>query len=398
MPVTVERDEWTCRRRIWASTLPHPFMPGASPLVDDLDMVRRLEDAGAAAIVMHSLFEEQLVGEQLAHAVYTAGPCESFPEALSYFPPNAQFALGPDDYLEQLRRIKAAVAVPVIASLNGRDWGGWLAYSRLLAEAGADALELNVYELATDPRESAAAIENRLLAMVRAVRGNVSIPVAVKLSPYFSALAHLAGRLDETGVDGLVLFNRFYQADLDVERLEVVPRLQLSDSSELLLRITWLAVLAPHLRASLAVSGGIHTALDAVKALMAGAHAVQTVSALLRHGPEHLRTLREGVAEWLETHAYDSLRDMQGSMNLQRCPDAKAFSRANYVGVLHSWQDAEAAAARAAAPLAMNAPRGAPSAFSAIGTVWPPTAKCAVRRAVLAAARVLLRQSSRRRQ
>jgi dihydroorotate dehydrogenase (fumarate) len=326
--------------------LPHPFMPGASPLVDDLDTVRRLEDAGAAAIVMHSLFEEQLVGEHLAHAIYAEGAAESHPEALSYFPPPTAFALGPDDYLEQIRRIKAAVAVPVIASLNGRDPGGWLAYARLLAEAGADALELNVYELATDANEGAAAIEERLLAMARAVRRTVSIPVAVKLSPYFSALAHVAARLDGAGIDGLVLFNRFYQADLDVEQLEVAPRLRLSDSSELLLRLTWLAVLSPQLRASLAASGGVHTALDAVKAVMAGAHAVQMVSALLRHGPEHLRTVREATAEWLETHAYNSLREMQGSMNLQRCPDPKAFARANYVGVLQSWHDAEDAARR----------------------------------------------------
>lgn len=321
--------------------LPHPFMPGASPMVDDLDTVRRLEDSGAAAIVMHSLFEEQLAGEYLAHTLYTTGPSESFPEALTYAPASADFVLGPDAYLEQLRRIKAAVAVPVIASLNGREWGGWLAYSRLLAEAGADALELNVYDLATDPHESAAMVEDRLLAMVRAVRANVAIPIAIKLSPYFSALAHLAGQLDECGVDGLVLFNRFYQADLDIEQLEVTPRLQLSDSSELLLRITWLAVLSPQLRASLAVSGGVHTVSDAIKALMAGAHAVQMVSALLRQGPQHLRELRDGLAEWLEVHEYESMRALQGSMNLQRCPDPRAFSRANYVSVLHSWRDAE---------------------------------------------------------
>jgi dihydroorotate dehydrogenase (fumarate) len=318
-------------------TLPHPFMPGASPLVDDLDMVRRLEDAGAAAIVMHSLFEEQLIGEQLAHAAYSEVPSESFFEALSYFPPAAAFALGPDEYLEQLRRIKAAVRVPVVASLNGRDAGGWLAYAHLLAEAGADALELNVYELATDPRESAAVIEDRLLAMVRAVRQSVAIPVAVKLSPYYTALAHLAEQLDAAGVDGLVLFNRFYQADIDVEQLEVARTLHLSDSSELLLRVNWLAVLSPHVRASLAVSGGVHTALDAVKAVMAGADAVQMVSALLRHGPEHLRAVREAAAEWLEAHEYESLRQMRGSMNLQRCPDPQAFARVNYVHVLQGW-------------------------------------------------------------
>src|SRR5262245_11715258 len=194
--------------------LPHPFMPGASPMVDNLDTVRRLEDAGAAAIVMHSLFEEQLVGEHLAHAAYAMSSAESSAEALSYFPRAGEFVLGPDDYLEQLRRIKAAVGVPVIASLNGCDWGGWLAYAHLLSQAGADALELNVYELASDPRDSAAAIEERLLSIVRSVRSNVPIPFAVKLSPYYTALAHLAGRLEDAGADGLVLFNRFYQADL----------------------------------------------------------------------------------------------------------------------------------------------------------------------------------------
>jgi len=322
-------------------SLPHPFMPGASPMVDNLDTVRRLEDAGAAAIVMHSLFEEQLAGEHLAHAVYTMGSADSFPEALSYFPRAGDFALGPDEYLEQLRRIKAAVRVPVIASLNGCDWGGWLAYARLLAQAGADALELNVYELGSDPRESAAAIENRLVSMVRSVRGNVRIPIAVKLSPYYTALAHLAGELERAGADGLVLFNRFYQADLDIEELEVTPTLRLSDSAELLLRVTWLAVLSPHARGSLAVSGGVHNAVDALKAVMAGAHAVQMVSALLRNGPEHLRRVRDATAEWLEQHEYESLRQMRGSMNLHRCPNPRAMTRANYVDVLHSWRDAE---------------------------------------------------------
>jgi dihydroorotate dehydrogenase (fumarate) len=330
-------------------TLPHPLMPGASPLVDDLDMVRRLEDAGAAAIVMHSLFEEQLVGEQLAHAAYTEGSAESFPEALSYFPQPAEFALGPDDYLEQVRRIKAAVAVPVIASLNGRDVGGWLAYARLLEQSGADALELNVYDIAVDAGESSAAIEERTLAMVRAVRGAVRIPLAVKLSPFYTALPHFAERLEGAGADGLIVFNRLYQPDIDVEQLEVARTLQLSDSSELLLRITWLAVLSPHLQGSLAASGGVHTTVDAVKAVMAGAHAVQMVSALLRHGPEHLRTVRTGVAEWLAEHEYESLRQMQGSMNLQRCPDPKAFARVNYVHLLQSWRSVEETAAHAVA-------------------------------------------------
>lgn len=326
--------------------LPHPFMPGASPLVDELDTVRQLEDAGAAAIVMHSLFEEQLVGEQLAHAAYTDAPAESYAEALSYFPRPPDFTLGPDEYLEQLRRIKAAVAVPVIASLNGRDAGGWLAYARLLEQAGADALELNVYDLATDPAVGATGLEDRLLDMVREVRRAVRIPLAVKLSPFYTALAHLAQRLDGERVDGLVLFNRFYQPDIDVETLEVGRMLRLSDPSELLLRITWLAALSPHVRTSLAVSGGVHGAVDAVKAVMAGAHAVQMVSALLRYGVAHLRTVREATARWLEEHEYESLRQMQGSMNLQRCPDPQAFARMNYVHVLQSWREAEAAAER----------------------------------------------------
>lgn len=325
--------------------LPHPFMPGASPLVDDLDMVRRLEDAGAAAIVMHSLFEEQLVGEQLAHAAHTERPAESFPEALSYFPRRPDFALGPYEYAEQIRRIRAAVAVPVIASLNGCSWGGWLSYAHVLEQAGADALELNVYELAADGRESAAAIEDRTLAMVRAVRAAVGIPLAVKLSPFYTALAHLARQLDAAGADGLVLFNRFYQPDIDVEQLDVTRSLSLSDSSELLPRVTWLAVLSPIVRASLAVSGGVHTAIDAVKAVMAGAQAVQMVSALLRHGPEHLRAVRAALAQWLEEHEYDSLGQMHGSMNLQRCPDPKAFSRTNYLHVLQSWRGVEETAA-----------------------------------------------------
>jgi dihydroorotate dehydrogenase (fumarate) len=326
--------------------LPHPFMPGASPLVDDLDVVRQLEDAGAAAIVMHSLFEEQLVGEQLAHAAYADASSESSPEALSYHAPRAAFALGPHEYLEQVRRIKAAVAVPVIASLNGSDPGGWLAYARLLAQAGADALELNIYELATDPKQSAGALEDEVVAMVRAVRECVSIPVAVKLSPFYTALAHLAARLDEAGVSGLVLFNRLYQPDLDLEQLEVVPTLHLSDPSELPLRLTWLAILSAGVRASLAVSGGVHTATDAVKAVMTGAHAVQMVSALLRRGPQHLRAVREATAQWLEEHEYESLRQLQGSMSYARCPDPKAFARVNYVKVLQSWRSAEDAAAR----------------------------------------------------
>jgi dihydroorotate dehydrogenase (fumarate) len=318
--------------------LPHPFMPGASPLVDDLDMVKRLEDAGAAAIVMHSLFEEQITMEQLGAVHQMEEHAESFAEALSYFPHPQDYALGPEQYLKHIRRIKESVAVPVVASLNGVTPAGWTEYARLMQQAGADALELNVYYVATDPQESAETVEARLLDIVRLVKAEVSIPVAVKLSPFFSSLAHLAQQLDVLRIDGLVLFNRFYQPDIDVEALEAVPHLQLSDSSELLLRLRWLAILSGRLHASLAVTGGVHTGLDAVKAVMTGAHAVQVVSALLHHGPDYLRQLREQMEQWMEEHEYQSLQQMRGSMSLERSPDPGAFERANYMRVLQSWR------------------------------------------------------------
>ena len=323
--------------------LPHPIMPGASPLVDDLDAVRRLEDAGAAAIVMHSLFEEQILAEQHTRHMLDLSE-DSYAEAQTYFPAGfdldveAEIALGPDQYLEQIRQIKRAVSVPVIASLNGTTPGGWTRYARLIEQAGADALELNVYHVATNPFESSAAVEERLLETVASVRKAIRIPLAVKLSPYFTSVAHLATRLETLGADGIVLFNRFYQPDLDLERLEAAPTLHLSDSSELLLRLRWLAILSGGVRASLAVSGGVHTSHDALKAVMAGADGVQIVSALLRYGPAYLGVVREGMANWLEEHEYDSLRQLHRSMNLQRCPDPQAFERGNYVRTLQSWR------------------------------------------------------------
>ena len=318
--------------------LPHPLMPGASPLVDDLDMVRRLEDAGAAAIVMHSLFEEQITREQLGSVHDMMVHEDSFAEALSYFPSPDEYALGPDRYLEQLRRVKAMVGVPVIGSLNGTTPQGWLSYAKQIQEAGADALEVNFYHVATDPQESGAAVEQRLLDVVRLVKAAVTIPVAVKLSPFFSSLPYVAQQLDALGADGLVLFNRFYQPDIDPEALEAVPRLNLSTSDELLMRVRALATLSGRVRASLAATGGAHTAIDALKAVMAGAHAVQMVAALLHHGPPHLRTVREELARWLEDHEYESLRQAQGSMSLLRCPDPDAFERGNYMRVLQTWR------------------------------------------------------------
>lgn len=319
--------------------LPHPLMPGASPMVDDLDVVRRLEDAGAAAIVLHSLFEEQIEDEQrrFLDASERRRP-DAFAEARALLPRSEEFCLGPEPYLEQVRRIREAVAVPVIASLNGTTASGWLHYARLIAEAGADAIELNVYHVATDPRETGAAVEQRVIDALLAVKRAVKIPVAVKLSPYYSALARFAGRLDEAGADGLVLFNRFYQPDIDVETRKAVPTLALSQPSELLPRLRWLAILSGCVRPSLAASGGVHDALGAIKAVMAGAHAVQLVSALLQHGPEHLARVRADLERWLVEHDYESLAQIQGCMSLERCPEPAAFERGNYMRVLQRWR------------------------------------------------------------
>ncbi|MBN2371203.1 MAG: dihydroorotate dehydrogenase-like protein [Vicinamibacteria bacterium] len=319
--------------------LPHPFMPGASPLVDKLDVVKRLEDAGAAAIVMHSLFEEQIAREEWATFRHTETHGESFAEALSYFPSPEKFALGPEEYLDHIRRVKSSVGVPVIASLNGTTLGGWLDYSRLMQEAGADALELNVYSLPSNPDETSQNVEDRTVEMLKAVKEAVKIPVAVKLSPFYTALSNFAQRLDEAGADGLVLFNRFYQPDIDPHELTVVRTLALSDSSELPLRLRWLAILAGRTRASLAVSGGVHTSMDAIKTVMAGAHAVQLVSALLQQGPELLVALRREVEEWMEEMEYRSLEQMQGSLGLRSAPDPTVYERANYMLILQSWRE-----------------------------------------------------------
>lgn len=318
--------------------LEHPILPGASPLVDDADSVRRLEDAGASAIVLHSLFEEQITQEEVGTIHHMEMHDDSFAEALSYFPTHERFRFGPDEYLELVSRIRLAVSVPVIASLNGTTRGGWLRYARLIEEAGAHALELNVYDVEADPRIGAAEIEDNIVAMLEDVKGTLKIPVAVKLSSFFTSVAHLAARLDAAGADGLILFNRFYQPDIDIEELEIRHSLQLSSSTELLPRLRWVAALTGRLGCSLAVTGGVHTATDAVKAGMAGANAIQVVSALLRHGPEHLRTLVDGFREWMIAHEYASFEQMRGNMSLDRCPDPRAYERANYVKTLLSWK------------------------------------------------------------
>lgn len=316
----------------------NPVMPGASPLVDDLDMVRRLEDAGAGALVMHSLFEEQITNEQIAEFAHTENPSESFAEALSYFPAMEDYVLGPDRYLEQIASIKKAVGIPVIASLNGVSLGGWTDYARLIEQAGADALELNVYYIATDPTEPGTAVEKRTLDILRTVKANVKIPIAVKLSPFFSSPGHFAKQIDSLGAAGVVLFNRFYQPDIDIEELEATHRLDLSNSTELRLRLRWAAILHGHLEGDIAVSGGVHTVEDIIKAIMCGASGVQVVSAILKHGPSYLEKLIAGLRRWMEEHEYESVDQMRGSMSLKHCPDPSVFERANYLRVLQLWK------------------------------------------------------------
>ncbi|MBI3205219.1 MAG: dihydroorotate dehydrogenase-like protein [Myxococcales bacterium] len=322
-------------------TLKNPLILGASPLAHDRDAVCRAVDAGAAAVVMHSLFEEQLTAEEVAHDRHAAPGVEEFAEASSWLPSPAGYALGPAEYLEHLARLKRDLPVPVIGSLNGVTARGWLRYAKQIEEAGADALELNVYQLATDPDEGAEAVESRILAMVAEIGRTIAIPLAVKLSPFHTALAHFARRLTDAGVAGLVVFNRFYQPDIDVAELEVHHRLQLSTSSELLLRLRWLAILHGRCAKSLAVTGGVHDATDVVKAIMAGADAVQTVSGVLRHGPAQFATLLGAFESWLSEHEYESVAQMRGSMSLLKCPDPSAYERANYIQMLQSWPGRE---------------------------------------------------------
>jgi dihydroorotate dehydrogenase (fumarate) len=322
-------------------TLPHPFMPGASPLADDLDTVRRLEDAGAAAITLRSLFEEQITREQVSAFIHMERHGESFAEALTYFPSPDRFVFGPEEYLYHLQRVKESVSIPVIASLNGTSPGRWLDYPPLMQQMGADAIELNLYQLALDGQVTGTEVERMALDVVREVKKSVRIPVAVKLSPFYSSLAHFAGELEQAGADGLVLFNRFYQPDIDPEELQVARSLQLSTSAELPLRLRWLGVLAGRTACSMAVSGGVHTALDAIKSVMAGAHAVQVVSALLQRGPSYLRVLREETVAWMQRHDWTSLRAMRGNMSLMRCPDPAVYERANYMLILQGWRGRE---------------------------------------------------------
>jgi len=318
--------------------LENPFIPAASPLTEDVDGVRKLEDSGAAAVVMHSLFEEQIVQEALALHHHLEAGTESFAEALTYFPQMDEYHAGPDEYLEILRKSKKAVGIPVIASLNGTSKGGWIDYAKKMQEAGADAIECNVYYLPTDMAETAADVEKRYLEICRAVKSAVKIPVAMKLSAFFSALPSTAKALADAGADGLVLFNRFYQPDIDVDAREVKPRLVLSTSEESRLALRWIAILHGRVKADLAANRGIHTAQDGLKLLMAGADALQVCSALLINGPAHLKVLVKGLSDLMDKLELDSVRQIKGSLSQKKCPDPAAFERANYMKTLLSYR------------------------------------------------------------
>ena len=309
--------------------LSHPLIVGAGPLADDLDLVRELEDQGASALVLRSLYEEEITGEQMDAFFSSESHDESFAEARSYAP-DPEAALGPEEYLEHLRRVKEAVSIPVIASLNGTTPGGWTSYAKLMEQAGADAIELNAYHAASDSGTSSAEVERQMIQIVNDVKRNLRIPVAVKLSALLTAFAHFAGQLDAAGVDGIILFNRFHRIDIDVLELEVVRTLELSDSSDLELRLRGTAVLAGRVKASLAITGGVHTALDVIKATMVGAHVTQMVSALMRNGPRHLRTVLADVEAWMEENEWESLEEMRGNMSFQRIPDPAAYERSTF--------------------------------------------------------------------
>jgi dihydroorotate dehydrogenase (fumarate) len=317
--------------------LANPIVSGSCPLASNLDTIRQLEDAGAAAVILPSLFEEEIMGAAQAQLeMESAGA--GFAEASSYLPDPDGYHVGPDKYLEHVREAKQAVSIPIIASLNGTSPGGWTNYAKKMEEAGADAIELNIFYLATDASENGADVEQRAINIAGAVKSSVRIPVAVKLSPYFSSLANLAKNLEEAGADGLVIFNRFYQPDLDIEELDVVPNLRLSSADELRLRLRWLSILSSQSEISLSATGGAHSAVDVIKSVMAGAHTVQMVSALLIHGPEHIKRTLEAIEFWLTDHEYESLRQMQGSMNMAKVPNPGKLTRANYMRMLDSWQ------------------------------------------------------------
>ncbi len=317
--------------------LKNPLVASASPLSKKVETLRRLEDAGAAAVVMYSLFEEQLTHESQELHHYLERGTNSFAESLDYFPELDTYNMGPELYLEHLHNVKRALDIPVIGSLNGISPGGWVDYAHRMEQAGADALELNIYSLPTDPDVSSAELEDSYVQLVRDVRATIKLPIALKLSPFFTSLPHVAKRFVEAGANGLVLFNRFYQPDFDLEELEVIPNLELSTSHELRLPLRWIAILYGRIAADFALTSGVHTAQDVLKAMMAGADVAMMTSTLLTNGIGRLMHILNDLQEWMEEHEYVSIRQMRGSMSQQAVADPAAFERANYMRALSSF-------------------------------------------------------------
>ncbi len=313
-----------------------PLVASASPLSQEIDGIRRLEDAGASAVVLYSLFEEQLRQESFELEQHLTEGTDSFAEASSFFPQPDEFRLGPEGYLNHIRKAKKAVSVPIIASLNGTTVGGWTQYAKLIQEAGADALECNIYTIPTDPELSSNAVEQQYIDILRAVKSVVTIPVAIKLSPFFSNMANMARRLDDASANGLVLFNRFYQPDVNLDELEIEPNVLLSTPQALRLPLTWIGILYGRIGASLAATSGVHGPEDVIKLLMVGADVTMLCSTLLRNGIGHLERIEKGVLEWMEKHEYESVQQMKGSMSQIRCPNPSAFERAQYMKAVKS--------------------------------------------------------------
>lgn len=318
--------------------LKNPLVVSPSPLCEDIDNIRRMEESGSAAVVLHSLFEEQILMESQDLDHYLTQGTYSFAESLTYFPDLGDYKLGPDEYLEHIRKAKEAVDIPIIGSLNGVSTGGWLKYAKAIEEAGADALELNIYYIPTNPNMTSEQVEGMYADLVRGVKTRVNIPVAVKISPYFSSTPNMARCLDRVGANALVLFNRFYQPDLDIENLEVVPNLILSTSDELRLRLRWVAILYGQIQADMAVTGGVHSAEDVVKTMMLGARVAMMTSALLKNSIHYLKTVLNDVVAWMEQHEYESISQIQGIMSQRSVAEPAAFERANYMKALHSYR------------------------------------------------------------
>lgn len=319
-------------------TLKNPLVPSASPLSSSIDSIKRMEDAGAAAVVLHSLFEEQIEFEAEALTHFLEYGTESFAEALSYFPAHDEYWREPDDYVELIRQAKGAVDIPIIPSLNGVSPGGWTGYAKRFEEAGADAVELNVYFLPTSFDLMSCDIEDLYVKLLKDVKQHVSIPVAMKLSPFFSAMPHVASMLDAEGADALVLFNRFYQPDVDIEELDVKLNLQLSTPIDMRMPMRWIAILYGHLDCSMALTSGIHSSEDIVKAMMVGADVANVCSVLLKQGIDQIGDLLQGVTAWMEEHEYESIEQMKGSMSHKSVPEPAAFERANYMKALNSYK------------------------------------------------------------